>query len=157
MYARVDPGCGPTQHWGPRCFVRSILARVVRSQSSPPTGRCAHRICRLLAGQAIAGSRAFLFPPCPAARSPPRTAGSFRACRAIDCAPACTLQLPRGARRAPRGPARLAPDPIFLRAARATLRHARRLRPLCHAPPLARGPYKFTTRTRLSDRKGMTN
>ena len=96
-------------------------------------------------------------PPRPAARSPPRTAGSFRACRATDCAPAYAFQLPRGARRAPRGPARLASDPPFLRAARATLHRARRLRPLCHAPPLARRPYKFTTRTRLSGRKGMKN
>ena len=96
-------------------------------------------------------------PPCPPARSPPRRAGSFRACRTVDCAPACTLQLPRRARRAPRGPARLAPDPPFFRAARATLRRARRLRPLCHASPLARRPYQSTTRTRLFDRKGITN
>ena len=96
-------------------------------------------------------------PPCPAARSPPGRAGSCRACRAIACAPACTVQLPRRARRAPRGPARLAPNPPFLWAARATLRRARRLRPLCHAPPLARRPYKFTTRTRLCGRTCIKN
>ena len=38
--------------------MKLILEGVVRSQSSPPRGRCAHSTCRRLAGQRIAGSRA---------------------------------------------------------------------------------------------------
>ena len=53
---------------GGRGFVRLILAGVVRPQSFPPAGRCAHATCRRLAGQLIAGSRAVIFPHSPRRR-----------------------------------------------------------------------------------------